>query len=103
MPREDTQFRPGVSGNPQGRVKGRASARDAVRRALQKPAVEGDDRTRLDVWAERLVTSAVTTDDMLAVLKWLEGGAPTQDAIALERLAADLDDAEARLAEGVAE
>lgn len=96
MPREDTQFRPGESGNPRGRPKGRTSMRDAVRRALLKPDATGE-RSLMEAWAERLIANAVEPADMLNVLKWLEGGAPTQDALALQELAANLDEIGARL------
>lgn len=76
MPRSDTQFRKGRSGNPAGRPAGRPSARDAVRRALDKPDVIDPTRSRLDAWSEQLVTEAVASEDKLAILKWLEGSAP---------------------------
>ncbi len=95
MGRETTQFKPGRSGNPAGRPKGKSSARDAVRRELMKPGKGG--KSTLETWAERLVTSALTTDDMLAVLKWLEGSGPHADALAMERLAETLDELESHM------
>lgn len=95
MARSDGYFRPGQSGNPRGRPPGRASLRELVRRELMKPMARAKDgRTMAEVWASRLVAGAVTTDDMLAVLRWLEGSAPSADNLAVERTAEMLDELE---------
>lgn len=62
MPKEDTQWKPGQSGNPAGRPKGRKSFPDALRRfssmtprelkeQCAKPLDERDDITVLEAWA----------------------------------------------------
>lgn len=100
MPRSDTWFKPGQSGNPKGRPPGRCSLREMVRRELLKP-VKGakDGRTTAEEWARRLVAGAIDNDGMLNVLRWLEGAQPSADNLALERTNAALDDIETILAE----
>lgn len=94
MAKTSTSFKPGQSGNPAGRPRG-LTAREAVRRSLAV-AVEGG-LTRLDAWAEELVTAAVTPEDKLDLLRWLEGASPTADSAAMERIEEMLDEIESRM------
>ena len=58
MPREDSQFRPGTSGNPGGRPKTRHLA-DLLGVELQKPSGK-NGQTREQRMVERLVSIALT-------------------------------------------
>lgn len=78
MARTRTSWAKGQSGNPAGRRRG-FTARTALRRALDEPPKEGDDETVLMRWAREIIDAAVTVDDRLSVLRWLEGPSPPRE------------------------
>ena len=81
MPRSDTWFKPGQSGNPAGRKPGR-SGRDAIRAELAKPTVEDPRENGYEMWARKIVQAASDGDnaEKLEVLKFLEGVSPPTKA-----------------------
>ena len=56
MPREDTQFKPGQSGNPGGRAVGSVSLITAIKRYLRRHPEKADEI------AEKLVSEALNGD-----------------------------------------
>jgi len=77
MGKTRTTWRKGQSGNPAGR-RPNAKARDALRKALNQPIGPGASETRMEQWANEIVTQAVALEDRLAILKFLEGTSPPQ-------------------------
>ena len=80
MPSEDTQFKPGVSGNPAGRPR-----RDLVTTALLRmlDSTEGDGRSKAERLAAVLLDLALAGDPraIREVLDRTEGKAPRQAAL----------------------
>lgn len=71
-----TSWTKGRSGNPSGKPK-LATSRRSLRAALSAPASPGSSETLMDRWAREMIASAVTLDDRLAVLRFLDGSQPT--------------------------
>jgi hypothetical protein len=61
MPSVDTQFKPGQSGNPNGRPKTKPFL-DALRAEIDE-AIEGDDKGALRMIARALINSALKGDN----------------------------------------
>ncbi|QEH34276.1 hypothetical protein OJF2_28110 [Aquisphaera giovannonii] len=75
--RNTTSWKPGQSGNPRGRPKA-LNGRSALRAVLLEPADPAAESpvSRLEQWARGIVEAAVTFEDRLAVLRFLEGNQP---------------------------
>ncbi len=93
-----TSWTKGRSGNPSGRAKNPASRR-SLRAALSAPASPGSDECLMDRWAREMIAGAVTLDDRLALLRFLDGASPTFNdfAVSVEtpRIVVPSDDPEA--------
>jgi Family of unknown function (DUF5681) len=84
-------FKPGQSGNPKGRPKGR-TYRGSLRAELSKPTLEDPSEIGYEVWARKIIDQAEAAgwESMLEVIKFLEGASPSN-----KDLPEDLDYAEA--------
>lgn len=79
MPKEDTQFQPGQSGNPSGRPKNSLSLRTLLRQKLSELA-EGDrkERTYAQSLIDATIRDALKGDASARKLVWeyIDGKAP---------------------------
>lgn len=62
MPKEDTQFKPGQSGNPAGRVPGTKNFTTKVREALEKIA-DGKEYTYEEAFIKSILKKAIVDGD----------------------------------------
>lgn len=73
MARTASTWKPGQSGNPSGRPRS-LNSRAALRAALAAPGPDGV--ATMAGWAREMVAAAVTLDDRLSLLKFLDGSQP---------------------------
>lgn len=73
MASTSTTWAKGVTGNPGGRP---AAMRTALRRALNRTDPPPEPMTRLERWAEEIVSRSISVPDRLAVLEFIEGVRP---------------------------
>ena len=83
-PPKDTQFKPGQSGNPNGRPKGSQNLGQAIKKAFKKKVevTQGGKKKRVtlkDAFAMRLVQSAIhgKVGDQIRVLQAIDKYAPS--------------------------
>jgi len=63
MPKEDTQFKPGQSGNPKGRPKGTLSVVAELKKQLEQ-CPDGDKRTYLEILVKKVLKKGIVDGDV---------------------------------------
>ena len=80
MPKEDTQFKPGVSGNPNGRPKGSGLKLTTLLKEHLEKIPEGQKEPYKNLFIKKLLKKALVDDDIQAlklIINYVDG-LPTQ-------------------------